>query len=51
MMSAFAKNKLKLIKELKNAGIESGNVQREMIVMTFRKSKVNLPVLTSIITL
>ena len=45
MMSAFAKDKLKLVKILKNAGIASGSVHKEMIVITFLKSKTNLPVL------
>ena len=35
MMSAFAKNKLKLIKELKNAKLNQEMFTREMIVMSF----------------
>lgn len=46
MMSAFAKDKLKLVKILKNAGIASGSVhKRNDSHYIFKKSKTNLPVL------
>ena len=44
MMSAFTKNRSKLIKKLKDAGIESGDVhKRNDTHEIFKESKVKLP--------